>query len=108
MKNDNKQTGKVNYIWVLAGGYLIYLAYKLFRGLFREEIDNPTLAIGAGILFIAVGAYALYREWKAYKFGLDHIDDPETWNDAEEDAALEELMAETKAATEDDEGEEQA
>ena len=97
-KYNPNQTGRVNYIWVLAGGYLIYLAYKLLRGLFQGDVDNPPLAIGAAILFIVVGAYALFREWRAYKFGLDNIDDPSTWSDEEEDEQLEALMGATRAA----------
>ena len=101
-KYNPNQTGRVNYIWVLAGGYLIYLAYKLLRGLFQGDVDNPPLAIGAAILFIGVGAYALFREWRAYKFGLDNIDDPSTWSDEEEDEQLEALMDSTRAAAESD------
>lgn len=101
-KYNPNQTGRVNYIWVLAGGYLIYLAYKLLRGLFQGDVDNPPLAIGAAILFIVVGAYALFREWRAYKFGLDNIDDPSTWSDEEEDEQLEALMDSTRAAAESD------
>ena len=101
-KYSQNQTGKVNYIWVLAGGYLLYLAFKLFRGAFLKEVDNLYMAIGAGVLFVAVGAYALYREWRAYKFGLDNIDDPTTWSDEEEDAQLEALMSAAKAAAETD------
>ena len=110
MKNDrnNNQTGKVNYIWVLAGGYLIYLAYKLFRDLFKGDAPNVGLSIGCGILFVVVGAYALYREWRAYKFGLDHIDDPSTWSDEEEDEQLAELMGAAKAGVEEQMGEEPA
>ena len=65
-----------------------------------NEVDNLYVAVGAGVLFVAVGAYALYREWRAYKFGLDNIDDPTTWSDEEEDDQLEALMGATKAAAE--------
>ena len=82
MKNNKKQTGKVNYIWVLAGGYLIYLAWQLIRGLMTgEEGSNPILGIGGALVFTAFGGWMLYREWKAYKFGMDNIDNPETWSD---------------------------
>ena len=101
MKNEKKQTGKVNYIWVLAGAYLIYLAYKLLRGLSRGE-TSPGFAIGFAVLFVVVGAMVLYREWKAYKFGLEHIDDPDTWSDEEEDAELAELTESIKSGEADD------
>jgi len=99
MSNNSgkKQTGKVNYIWVLAGGYLVYLAYKIFRTFLAGEADEPLLAIGAVVLFVAVGGLVLLREWKAYKFGMEHIDDPETWSDdEEEDEELAQLMESSK------------
>ena len=112
-KSGKKQTGKVNYIWVLAGGYLVYLAYKIFRTFLAGESDEPMLAIGAVVLFVAVGGLLLLREWKAYKFGVEHIDDPDTWSDdEEEDKELAQLMEssklEAKETAEDEAEEEQA
>ena len=97
-KPEKKQTGRVNYIWVLAGGYLIYLAYKLIRGLFAGEAVNPLIAIPCIALFLLVGGWVLLREWKAYKYGMDHIDDPDSWSDEDEDAELEAELAEIKSA----------
>ena len=98
-KPEKKQTGKVNYVWVLAGGYLIYLAYKILRTFLAGEADEPLLAIGFVILFVVVGGLVLLREWKAYKFGMEHIDDPETWSDdEEEDEELAQLMESSKSA----------
>ena len=102
MKNEKKQTGKVNYIWVLAGGYLIYLAFKLLSGAFKGETDQPVIGIAGAVLFIVVGVLVLLREWKAYKYGLDHIDDPDSWSDEEEDEQLEALIDATRAAAESD------
>lgn len=83
MKNGprKKQTGKVNYIWVLAGGYLLYLALQLLLGVFTGRSDTPAIGIAGGVVFIAAGGALICREWKAYKFGRDHIDDPTTWSD---------------------------
>lgn len=103
MKNEKKQTGKVNYIWVLAGGYLIYLAFKLLSGAFKGETDQPVIGIAGAVLFIVVGVLVLLREWKAYKYGLDHIDDPDSWSDEEEDTELAELMEASKTAVEKEE-----
>ena len=89
MNNEKKQTGRVNYVRVLAGGYLVYLAWQLFKGVFSGE--SVLAGVCGGVLFAAVGAWLLYREWKAYKFGAEHMDDPETWNDdPPEESALEE------------------
>ena len=97
-KPEKQQTGRVNYIWVLAGGYLIYLAYKLIRGLFAGEDVNLLFAIPSIVAFLVVGGLVLLREWKAYKYGMDHIDDPDSWSDEDEDAELEAELAEIKAA----------
>ena len=82
MKNDKKQTGRVNYFMVIAGSYLIYLAYQLFRDAIKGEMTELWLSIGAGVLFTVVGALLLLREWKAYKYGQEHIDDPELLEEA--------------------------
>lgn len=107
-KPEKKQSGRVNYIWVLAGGYLIYLAYKLIRGLFAGEDVNLLFAIPSIVAFLVVGGLVLLREWKAYKYGMDHIDDPDSWSDEDEDAELEAELAEIKAATLEASGEELA
>ncbi len=78
---NKRQTGKVNYIWVLAGGYLLYLAAQLLIGVFSGASDTPAIGIGGGLVFLAVGGALILREWRAYKFGKDHIDDPTTWSD---------------------------
>lgn len=97
-KPEKQQTGRVNYIWVLAGGYLIYLAYKLIRGLFTDESVNLLIAIPCIAVFLLVGGLVLLREWKAYKYGMEHINDPDSWSDEDEDAELEAELAEIKAA----------
>ena len=76
-----KQTGKVNYIRVLAGAYLIWQAWKLGKVLVSGETSVPVASAISLVLFLGVGGWLLRREWVAYKFGMDHIDDPETWND---------------------------
>lgn len=81
MNNGKKQSGKVNYVWVLAGGYLLYLAFQLFANVFRGTSDSPATGITGGAVFLLMGGWLLWREWRAYKFGLDHKDDPSTWSD---------------------------
>lgn len=85
MKNGKKQTGKVNYIWVLAGGYLIYLAIQIFRTVLAGESDVPAVGITGGAVFAVLGVLLLLREWKAYRFALAHKDDPSTWSDEPEE-----------------------
>lgn len=86
-KSPEKKSGKVNYVWVLAGGYLVYLGAQLLFGIPKSETPVVVDLI-AGLAFVVIGGLLLLREWKSYKYGLDHIDDPETWSDddGEEDA----------------------
>ncbi|MDY3985015.1 hypothetical protein [Dysosmobacter sp.] len=83
MSNGKKQTGKVNYVWVLAGGYLLYLAAQLFFNVIRRTSDSPAIGVTGGVVFTVAGGWLLWREWKAYRFGLAHKDDPSTWSDEE-------------------------
>ena len=88
-QNDqNKQRGSVNYAWVLAGGYLIFTAIKIFKIIIAGQSDAPVAGTIGGIVFVLVGAFLLLREWKAYRYGQAHIDDPTSWNldDEDEDA----------------------
>jgi hypothetical protein len=98
-QNDqNKQRGSVNYAWVLAGGYLIFTAIKIFKIIIAGQSDAPVAGTIGGIVFVLVGAFLLLREWKAYRYGQAHIDDPTSWSlddeddDADNDEA--ELIAE--------------
>ena len=84
MDQEKRPRGNVNYVWVLAGGYLVYTAVQLFIGAAKGETDYPALGIIGGVVFVIVGGLMLWREWKAYKFALDHKDDPTTWNDEPE------------------------
>ena len=80
-KTPEKKNGKVNYVWVLAGGYLAYLGAQLLFGVGKSE--TPMVGLIGGLVFVIIGGLLMLREWKAYKYGLDHIDDPETWSDEE-------------------------
>ena len=85
-QNDqNKQRGSVNYAWVLAGGYLIFTAIKIFKIIIAGQSDAPVAGTIGGIVFVLVGAFLLLREWKAYRYGQAHIDDPTSWNLDDED-----------------------
>ena len=77
--NGDKQRGYINYLRVLAGCYLLYLAYRLLRGIWDGTTDTAALNAAGGLLFAAVGAALLWREWKAYQYAKKHRDDPDTW-----------------------------
>ena len=97
---EKKQRGSVNYAWVLAGGYLVYSAWKIFKVLLAGESDAPVFGTIGGIVFVLVGSALLLREWKAYRYGQEHIDDPSTWSD--EDFELPEETEETIVDDEED------
>ena len=98
-KTPEKKSGKVNYVWVLAGGYLAYLGAQLLFGVGKSE--TPMVGLIGGLVFVIVGGLLMLREWKAYKYGLDHIDDPDTWSD--EEAALPEAESQPEEPAEEDE-----
>lgn len=83
---EKKQTGRVNYVWVLAGGYLIYLAVQLLGGVWTGKSDSPAVGAAGGLVFLVIGALLILREWRAYQYGKAHIDDPSTWSDEPEES----------------------
>lgn len=96
---NNKQTGKVSVFHTLAGIYLLYLAYRLGRGVVTGEGGSPVVGIIGMVLFAVVGGLLCWRSWKAYKYGLEHKDDPTTWSDEPyEPEKLEEPAAEEEDA----------
>ena len=55
-RNDgNRQRGWVNYFRVLAGVYLLYLAYGLARGIWDRTAENVLLNGAAGAVFAGLG-----------------------------------------------------
>ena len=79
--NQKPQRGRVNYVWVMGSCYLLFTAFRLFQRLFSGESETAAVNILGGGLFVVVGALMLHREWKAYQYGKQHIDDPSTWSD---------------------------
>ena len=55
-KQKQEQTGQVNFVWALAGGYLIYLGGKLLYSLYRDGADSTPIlvVIPAAAVFIGV------------------------------------------------------
>lgn len=54
-------------LWILAGAYLLYLAFEQSRLLLRGEagtrVDAVVCVVSAAV-FAAMGAWVLWREWK--------------------------------------------
>lgn len=99
--SEKKQSARMNYVWVMAGGYLWYLSAKLLGGL--GDAKNIFLNLGGAAVFLPVGGFLLWREWKAYRYGLEHKDDPETWS---EESLAEELPQPDSEEMPDSNGEE--
>lgn len=67
-KNGRGQRG-VNFVWPLAGGYLVYLGGKLLWMCYRGESSNMVLSTLAGIVFMVLGGLVILREWHIYRGG---------------------------------------
>lgn len=91
-----KQRGYVNYFRVLAGAYLVYLAYQLLKEIWKGTAEMVPLNAIAGAAFAAAGALILRREWRAYQYAKAHKDDPDTWS--EDETLPEEARQETEPA----------
>ena len=96
--SEKKPTGRVNTFRVLAGGYLIYIAFNMIRDL--KETSMPAVGIGGALVFAVFGGWLLRREWQAYRYGAEHIDDPSTWSDEPEELPAQEEEADGGAAAE--------
>ncbi|MBQ7681751.1 MAG: hypothetical protein IJT31_06030 [Oscillibacter sp.] len=92
---------KMRPLWTLAGAYLLYLAYQqarlLLQGGAYTRGEGVLFAVSA-VVFAAVGAWVLWREWK-YAHAPD---DSEEVADTAEDSAE---FADDSADSPDDSGE---
>lgn len=68
-KNQEKSPRQVNYFWVLAGGYLVYLGGTLIVDLIKGDATHVAVSILAAAAFIGVGGAVCLREWRIYRFG---------------------------------------
>ena len=74
-----KPRTRTNYVCVLGGGYLVYLAWRLFSDVRSGKPDGAAVGIVAGVAFAIIGGWLLWQEWKVYRYAQAHKDDPETW-----------------------------
>ena len=84
-KPSKDERGNVRYLWVLVGAYLLYLAWQQLQLFLQGEVTKTLdiLVCGvSGAVFAAVGAWVIYREWRAWQYAQAHKDDPETWGEA--------------------------
>lgn len=69
MWKNEKGPRKVNYVWVLAGVYLLYLGSKLVIEMLRGTAVLAIWKFFVAAVFLAIGVYLCLREWKIYRFG---------------------------------------
>ena len=102
-KKEEKGPRQGNYLWVLAGGYLMYLGGELIYGVIKGESTLGFWGILAAIAFFVVGGWVCLREWKIYRYGTkeeqqaaiestttEQPDDPDELDELAEEADKEE------------------
>lgn len=84
-------------VYILAGGYLLYLAYGLYGGL-AEMTDNRMLFIGAMVVFAVVGVVLIVTGIRGLGKVMkqdDSVDEPaEVVNEKDSDDEQEESRSE--------------
>ena len=105
---EKKEKGprQVNYLWVLAGAYLVYLGGELIYGVIKGESTLEFFGILAAVVFILVGGWLCLREWKIYRYGAKE-DQQQTEELPEEPEAVADEMPEEQAETDTAENEEE-
>ena len=68
-KKKEKSPRTVNYLWVLAGGYLVYLGADLIYEVITGVASHQVISILAAIAFLLVGGAVCLREWRIYRYG---------------------------------------
>lgn len=66
MDNRKRYGGKMRPLLALAGGYLLYLAFRQVELVFRGEAETrgqAVICVASAVLFAAVGVWVLWREW---------------------------------------------
>lgn len=101
--NEKKEKGprQVNYLWVLAGGYLVYLGGELIYDVIKGESTLEFFGILAAVVFILVGGWLCLREWKIYRYGTK--EEQEMLSEEVEETALPEETDDADTAEDEEE-----
>ena len=86
-KKQEKGPRQVNYFWVLAGGYLVYLGGTLIVDLIKGDATHVAVSILAAALFIGVGGAVCLREWRIYRYGSKEEQEMLAQQQAQDEAA---------------------
>lgn len=93
-KKEEKGPRQVNYLWVLAGGYLMYLGGELIYGVIKGESTLEFFGILAAVVFFLVGGWLCLREWRIYRYGANEEQQTDELPE-EADGAADELSDES-------------
>ena len=66
-KKKDKAPRDVNYLWLVAGGYLIYLSYDILKSTLHGEDGGGIWSTLAAIVFFGAGVWLCLRELQAYR-----------------------------------------
>mgnify|MGYP007002642333 FL=1 len=84
-KNDQPDERR-RLFQLLAGGYLVYLAYQLISGAIKETSWTTLRIVGlaSGIVFGGVGLFLLVKNLKAEADKMRKNDEPDTSGEGDE------------------------
>ena len=86
-KKKNEQPDERRRLFqLLAGGYLVYLAYQLISGAIKETSWTTLRIVGlaSGIVFGGVGLFLLVKNLKAEADKMRKNDEPDTSGEGDE------------------------
>ena len=69
MEKKNNGRREVNYLWLVAGAYLLYLGGDIILKTLRGEDGGGILSTLAAIVFLLAGIWLCLRELQAYRRG---------------------------------------
>lgn len=85
-KNSKQPDERRRLFQLLAGGYLVYLAYQLISGAIKETSWTTLRIVGlaSGVVFGAVGLFLLIKNLRAEADRLRKNDEPDTSGEGDE------------------------
>ena len=96
-EHDRKPPAGANWIWVMGGCYLLYLAASMLMRVYNGTTEMVGMSIVGAVVFIVCGIAMIWREWRNDRRAkeerrrrLEEADDPEAEEaDGEADEAPE-------------------
>ena len=83
-ERDRKPPAGTNWIWVLGGCYLLYLAASMLMRVYDGTTEMVTVSVIGAVVFIVCGIAMIWREWRNDRRAkeerrrrLEEADDPE-------------------------------